>query len=895
MKESNVSNLTKALAVVSILTPATGLPLSIGDIELHSALNQNLNAEIRLHVAAGENPSEVSVHLAPPEKFDQAGIPWSYFLTNIRFEPVVQANGTIIVKVTSKEALTEPFLDFLLEVTWPQGAQFREFTLLIDPPVGYNQPVIPVASESSGYRDEPLVISERPKKQRPTTTRTKTVDTTSDITPQTPSSGEFGPTQQADTLWRIAEQLGQERGVTTKQMMNALYRANPEAFNRNDMDSLKAGVTLRIPEMAEVQKVAAKPAQPRGESKPVRKEPTTTGKPLELVAPTEAIAESGQVKPGQEAEAGKKPGAATDAGKEAEGKALELQARIEKLEQQLSLMKQMVELKDQQLATFNKGGTPVPAPTSKPIPTAEQPTQQTVQPTSQPLTEHVAQPTVEPVVPVAVQPTPLVSPKPTSLPQPTPVEHEEGIFSSDSYYLVMGGFGAGMLGVLGWLLWRKRRIEEQTNTESMFASASQIRMPDSESSLSVPVMELGGGAGAYDVGTVGESSFISDFTPSDFDAFDTDQSEVDPLSEADVYLAYGRYQQAEELIRHALAENAERDDFKLKLLEIFYAGENKEGFAAYVQELAAEGKDRDRPFWTKVSDMAKEIVPDLPLFGGSPSAAGQNKVENSTAGDASVADSDARLDSDKSDFSLPDDFSELNFSSAGDISELDADLVDLSLDFAHPSKHDDNGLDFDLSSSFDRPVEQKQKPTPVASANEIESIDFDLGSLSSVEEKHETEDVKNEIESFDFNFDMDASQTPAEQEVDATPDAALDLDLEQSLSLDAYDFSGFDVDKPEVVASPKKILPEDADETIGEFDFNFDFDAPVVGGQDGEDFDLSVGDLTDMDEFETKIDLAKAYLDMGDADAAKAIAEEVLSKGTKAQQAVAQSLLDELK
>jgi len=119
VKESNVSNLTKALAVVSLLAPVSAQPLGIGEIELHSALNQKLNAEIRLSVAPGENPADVSVKLAPPEKFDQAGVVWNYFLSKIKLEPVVQANGSIIVKVSSREALTEPFLDFLLEVTWP--------------------------------------------------------------------------------------------------------------------------------------------------------------------------------------------------------------------------------------------------------------------------------------------------------------------------------------------------------------------------------------------------------------------------------------------------------------------------------------------------------------------------------------------------------------------------------------------------------------------------------------------------------------------------------------------------------------------------------------------------------------------------------------------------------
>ena len=105
-------NITKTLAAVSILAPASAYPLGIGDIKLHSALNQNLDAEIALVLSADENISDLRVRLAPPEKFDQAGVPWSYFLSKIKFEAIVLADGSTVVKLSSKEAYREPFLDF---------------------------------------------------------------------------------------------------------------------------------------------------------------------------------------------------------------------------------------------------------------------------------------------------------------------------------------------------------------------------------------------------------------------------------------------------------------------------------------------------------------------------------------------------------------------------------------------------------------------------------------------------------------------------------------------------------------------------------------------------------------------------------------------------------------
>lgn len=916
MKESNVSNLTKALAVVSLLAPVNGRPLSIGDIELHSALNQNLNAEIRLHVDPSEKASDVVVRMAPPENFDKAGIPWNYFLSRIKFETIAQGD-TLIVKLTSKETLTEPFLDFLLEVNWPEGKQYREFTLLVDPPAGYGQPVIPVA-EQSGFRVEPLETPIRQARRSRTTVsanatvHAKQAEPANAINPQTPSSGEYGPTQAPATLWSIAEKLGGERGVPTRLMMNALYKANPDAFNRNNMDSLKAGVTLKIPDTEAILKSSSAPAQARNQQKTAHAE-SAKGKPLELLAPAEAkISENaivgGQAKSGQNSATVQ--GAAGDSGKAADGKDLELQARIEKLEQQLGMMQQLLALKDQQLAAMQNAGKPAPA-IQPPMPAAEKPADATAKPVAPVAPPATVQPAAEkplvqpetPVAPTVQAPPPVPVPPPVAPPkpqapqvQPAPVPPE----SDNTYYLTVGGLGAGILSILGWLLWRKRKIEEQINNESMFASASQIKMPDSESSLSVPVMDLDSSA-AYDVGTVGESSFISDFTPSDFDAFDTDQNEVDPLSEADVYLAYGRYQQAEELIRAALEQEPGKDAFKLKLLEIFYAGENKQGFADYAQELADDGKQNDRAFWNKVGEMAKEIVPDLPIFGGSGEGAPQKKPAEDLF-DTKFMEPEPEASFEELDFppiereSGNEDLTALMEAAVPD--EAGSEFPEVKLDYPATEPADDNSLDFDTS-TFEAGVVEKQAETPAS--DEIETIDFDLSSFSfddEPEKSDKAESSTDSLESFDFNFDVEKPETDTKDE--SQIESVAELILEEPLVLDEplgskeEFFSSYaNVKAPESEVSGTHEGAKE--ETVGEFEFNFDFDTPIISNKDGEEFGLGVSDLTDMDEYETKIDLAKAYVDMGDAEAAASIAEEVLRNGSKEQQAAALAILEGLK
>lgn len=879
MKEKNLSNLTKTLAVVSLLAPATAQPLGIGDIELHSVLNQKLNAVIKLHLA-GENPSDITVRLAPPEKFDQAGVPWNYSLAKLKFDPVVKPDGSMSIKVTSHDAFVEPFLNFLLEVSWPQGSLVREFTLLVDPPSEYGNPNLSVVAES--VEDGKLsAVSER-RASKPRSSRPSIRNTAPVITPSSPTSGEYGPIQSKDTLWRIAENLAVKQGVNTNLMMNALHQANPQAFIQGNIDLLKVGAVLKVPDTQ---------AMAHGSTAQQRTNSVAPGigkrAELQLVPPTDVnVPESselgGRVKPQPGA-----GGAESASGSQVSGKDSELQGRIEKLEEQLRMMQQLVALKDQQLANLqNKDKSPsIQQPVEQPsvgvtttsVPVSQQPTN--VEPLlQQPVA--TAQPTLAPV------PTATQKPAPSPIPQPT----EEGEIST--YLIGVGALGLAAATLLGGLWWRKRKIDERTTSESMFASASQIKMPDSDSALSVPPVDITN-ATTYDVGTVGESSFISDFTPSDFDAFDAEQSEVDPLSEADVYLAYGRYQQAEDLIRHAIHDAPDRDDYKLKLLEILYANENKQAFGNYAQELADNGKQLDRIFWNKVSDMGKEIAAEHVLFGGQAvfdKAKGSEHLEASKPRAEFAVDSgqDTVLDEGVDDiFNLHDEgIPDLDLHS-----DFSADLAELELN-SDQQTVGGRALDFDFAAMSDLSLTEDQQLTAADEQDQTGSIEFDLEGVRPETAKPEsvgTNQAEETLESFDFSFDFDSSESISKKG-NGSPEA-------NSIELETLEFPGFDVNAEKVGAestAPIETSAPNSSSAGGEFDFKFDFDTPSSLVDDAESSDLGVFDLTDMDEFETKIDLAKAYIDMGDIEVAKKIAAEVLEKGSKEQKQQAQAILDEL-
>ena len=570
-------NLTKTLAVISLLAPASGHSLGIGDIKLHSALNQNLNAEVSLVVSAGENAADIKVNLAPREKFDAAGVPWSSFLSNIKFATVTSANGTVLIKLSSKEAVKEPFLDFLLEVSWPKDSLYREFTVLLDPPTAYN----PVLSRSEAVESESAVILQPQVKQNRQVSAERSLSV----------ANEYGPTRRNDTLWKVAERASSQAGVSLEQMIIALYEENPHAFYKENIHALSAGKTLKIPKKERVLSVSKKQAlaelnrqtntwKNRWAPAPIEAisdKKTMPDNQLKLVAPTAAeVTENVNIAPEN---APNKIDEAPSATLKASDKEVisvaspiadVLQSKITDLEKQLAMMQQIVALKDQQLAAIQNGSQTKAVTQAEPIQTAQ-----------------------DQIEPSKAKPT-----QAGSAPQPEA--------DAKSSYLWLG-IGMGTLSLLGWFWWRQRESVEKAINPSLFASADVSKTAELKDYAFASIDN----EDTNNADAVGASPLSNAFTYGNFDA---DQSEIDPVSEADVYLAYGRYQQAEALMRDVIKDQPDRDECKLKLLEIYYSTENKSAFETYANELAVAGKKDDVVFWGKVTEMGRELCQDSPLF-----------------------------------------------------------------------------------------------------------------------------------------------------------------------------------------------------------------------------------------------------------------------------------------
>ena len=984
--------LTKTLAVMSLLAPTGGHALGIGEIRLHSALNQNLDAEISLTLS-GESVSDIKVSLAAPEKFEAAGVSWSYFLSKIKFETIAQSSTAAVIKITSREALKEPFLDFLLEVSWPKGNLYREFTVLVDPPSEYSHVTPSVAASTPSYA-QPSAVAPRHQASR-----------------HQQSEGKYGPTLPQDTLWRVAEGARIGSNVSVEQMMLAIYEANPDAFYQENVYALTAGKMLKIPDRAAIVKLSRSQASAefkrhsqawRSRSSIARAESEKPrDKQLKLVAPVDAtVAEHAVVEavdaadkaaaakdkttPSAVVAAGGDSGVGTTAPSESVA-----QNKLVELEKQLAMMQELIALKDQQLAAL-QGQTQASPLVEQEQATSDEIAVVQVEEQPDPLPEQAVatvEPPVQPIQPVQPAPAPAAQPEADS-----PI---------DAYYLMLGGVGGLALMLFGWLWWRKRKVDEETNTESMFASSLLTKTAEDNSQFSAPV--IAEESPVNEPGIVGESSFLSEFTPSDFDSFDTDQGEIDPISEADVYLAYGRYQQAEELIRQAIKDQPDRDECKLKLLEVFYANEDKDAFQAYANELAAAGKVDDFGFWEKAAEMGREICPDSVLFSSGDDLfsvdegiSAENDVD-STSGDEDAFSKESAAEGEASFAGLSGEGFEQDAAGSGGY-DLDFDLAPSVPEHeAIDDQRNNQAIDFDLS-SFSVELSETDEGTnpgiktdlPLDAAG-IESIDFessllskesgqpnplDSGVIAAAPKPSKSPGVDAQVDNFDlssFSLEMEgmdqgviaSSTRPANvpgnhaeavgsrsfsMELDESDQGVIatstdedklsaasvdDIDFssfsidaeikgsglddgatsdslskggDQGLEFESYEFSSGDAETKGINEFDFDVLDvgdqelEGVDFSAGgeidlsdglddDFDFDFNFDMPAATGQHD---DFGVSDLTDMDELETKLDLAKAYVDMGDAAAAKDIAREVLEKGTDAQKKSAQALLDEL-
>ncbi|MNQ16007.1 hypothetical protein D3C85_289970 [compost metagenome] len=233
--------LASGSAFYSGLVPALGL----GEISLHSALNQPLDAQIELLEVGDLDNSEVKVSLASADAFERAGVDRFIFLNDLRFSPVIRGSGSHI-RVVSNKPVLEPYLNFIVEVARPNGKLLREYTLLLDPPgsAAYTASAAPV----SPARAFPVVtLSQAPLQSKPTPAATQ---------------GKRYQVVRGDSLWLIAKRLSAGSGMTQQQALDGIHALNAEAFPGGDINRLHVGQSLLLPDDLAIAEVSAAPVAP---------------------------------------------------------------------------------------------------------------------------------------------------------------------------------------------------------------------------------------------------------------------------------------------------------------------------------------------------------------------------------------------------------------------------------------------------------------------------------------------------------------------------------------------------------------------------------------------------------------------------------------------------------
>lgn len=269
--------LASGSALYSGLAPALGL----GEITLHSALSQPLDAEIELLNLGDLGEAEVKVRLAPPEVFNRSGVDRLYFLNDLRFTPIF-SRGRGVIRVVSARPVREPYLNFIVEVSRPNGDLYREYTLLLDPPgsSAYRTAAAPLAALASP-EPRPSVSSAPAPAPRASAPRELPAAT----------NGQRYTVVSGDSLWKIAARLREAGSPASQQaLMGDIHALNPSAFSRGDINRLLAGAELLLPDSAAaLQPVAAQPANAAPQAAAEATSLAPVDPPSEAVSAAEAL------------------------------------------------------------------------------------------------------------------------------------------------------------------------------------------------------------------------------------------------------------------------------------------------------------------------------------------------------------------------------------------------------------------------------------------------------------------------------------------------------------------------------------------------------------------------------------------------------------------------------
>lgn len=936
-----VRKLVLAIAAASALTSGTAHALGLGEVSLQSSLSQPLVAEIELLEVRDLAPNEVIPALASPEEFNKAGVDRQYFLTDLKFTPIIKANGKSVIRVTSNKPVREPYLNFLVEVLWPNGRLLREYTLLLDPPLYSPQtaaavPRLPVAAPAprpqvAAPAPRPVVQAAAPAPKPAATPAPAPRPTATPAAPTAPAApataskidGDQYKTTSSDTLWEIAQRTRQNGSV--HQAMLALQDLNPNAFIDGNINRLKSGQVLRLPDEQQIKsRSQAEAIAQVGEQNAAWREGRSLAangaRQLDATKRDSAGAAPAktEVKDNLKLVSGVSAKAAASGEKNATGNKVlsdqlavtkesldssrrendELKSRMTDLQGQLDKLQKLIALKDNQMAKLQsdlaaqskapaapvapaveKPAAPVaeskpaaapvkPAEAAKPVePVAESQPVEPAKP-AKPVTpdynyseEPAAKPeaakpaTPAPVVkPVAPKPMQASKPAAPVVPEAAPKGFLDDLLSNP---MLLGAVGGGALLVLlvGLMVLSRRNAMKEAELQDSLSAGHES--DNFAADMDIPDDSFAG------LDSVSEASVRE---PAEERVA---PQTADALGEADIYIAYGKFSQAAELLQNAINDEPHRADLRLKLMEVSAELGDRDGFARQEQELREIGGA------SIAVDQLKGKYPSMAALATAGGLAAADDLEGFSLDDLSLDEPVA---------SKPQPAADLDDS-------FDLSLDDLDVDLDTPAAPAAKAVadDLDVSLSFDEPA-----------ASDME-FDLDMSGDNSADTLALGDDLA------DFSLDLDAGSKPAAaddefmlslEDEPAAASAPVDLDLSSDFDLSLADETSVAPAQDSFAAQLEEVSAE-LDQLSGSLDNDLLSAEPAAAAPQAvapadadmdDDFDF----LSGTDETATKLDLARAYIDMGDTEGARDILDEVVAEGNDGQQQEARELIAKL-
>lgn len=574
-------------ALLSALTLSSAAAAGLGKLTVLSSLGQPLVAEIELTSVANDEAATLAAKLASPEAFQQANIDLNPALLALRFS-IEQAGTRQFVRLTSPQPMNEPFIDLLLELSASNGRLVREYTFLLDPPELRSTqapsvaPAPAVVASSvptpASAQIAPLPATAAAPAAAPQPEPAKSAAAGKAAAPAADADAEV-TVKKGDTLSKIALQH-KVSGVSLDQMLVSLYRANPDAFVGKNMNRLRAGRVLSLPASEDAAQLA--PEQARREVMAQAVDFTAYREKLARQAEgaqAKDTSESAQSASGKmNAKVSEQAGPAADArdklklSKSMDGKASDKNGgksasvedkiaqdkakaedaiRIKELERTNAEVQKLLEMKNKELAQRQKQA-------------------------------ELDKTKAAPVVAVTPDAIPAPDKAPVAAPAKTAAASESLL---DSPFLLPGaGILALILGGVGFYALRRRQKNKQDVPVAVDSDQDEEEDGDAKKAKRAA-------------------------------AKPKEPEPADPIAEADVYIAYGRDEQAELILKEALKLTPDRHPVRAKLMEIYVNRQDAASYEMQAHELL-ERAGRQSEFWLEAAATGLVLDPENPLYGG---------------------------------------------------------------------------------------------------------------------------------------------------------------------------------------------------------------------------------------------------------------------------------------